>query len=474
MGIIKMESKEVAKDWFIEEKKYENYKFLYLGLAFFCVIAAYTFTRELKDSIFAYMVGREYIPYAKWMSMLILVPAILLYSQLVDTWRRYYLICFYSSFYAIMSIVFAYYLGHPTIGIANATPSPNRLLGWLFYFFIEGFSPFVVSVFWAFANSITNPESAKNRYGYMVSYSKAGGMFSAALGWALLCWKSADGQPVFTDIVGHQLILYISAFFLSVIPFIVYLLIKKVPGRFLHGYEAVYQVEKKKSKESKPRVGIFDGLKMLFKYPYVMGIFGMVFFYEVITTVMSYLRLVVVQSHSTGISGVSGELFKIIFLTHFVGFLVSYLGTTRLLKSLGEKRCLILIPSVSGALIFLFLATGYNVYALIVAYVGLKAINYGFSWPVRESLYIPTVKEIKFKSKSWIDAFGSKFAKSTGGMAIASGIFDLGGVGLIGSVFHPMNFFFLAIVCFWGMTAYFLGNQYEKAVNENKVIGLED
>ena len=469
-----MGSKEFSNEESVEAKKYEGYKFLYLGLAFFCVIAAYTFTRELKDSLFAFVVGRQYIPYAKLISMCILIPAIFLYSRLVDTWRRYYLICFYSAFYAIGSIVFAYYIGHPTIGIANATPSPERLLGWLFYFFIEGFSPFVVSVFWAFANSITNPDSAKANYGYMVSYSKVGGMVSAALAWALLCWKSVDGTPVFSDVVGHQLILYFSAFFLSAIPFVVFLLIKTVPGRYLHGYEAVYQLEKRKSKEEKPRVGIFDGLRLLITYPYVMGIFGMVFFYEVLTTVISYLRIVVVQSQSSGISGVSGELFKIIFISHLVGFLISALGTSQLLEKMGEKRCLLLIPSVSGLLVLLFLLTGYNMYALIVAYVGLKAINYGFSWPVRESLYIPTVKEIKFKSKSWIDAFGSKFAKTTGGMAIASGIFDLGASGFVGLAFHPMNFFFVVVIGLWALTAYFLGDQYEKAVGQNKVIGLKE
>ena len=467
-----MGSDRAMSEWSLEAQKYESRKFFYLGITFFLVIAAYTCTRELKDSIFAFTVGREYLPHAKFLSMLVLVPAILLYSKLVDSLRRYYLVCFYSSLYSVLSLVFAYFIGHPTIGIANTDASPYRLFGWLFYFFIEGFSPFVVSVFWAFANSITNPESAKKRYAFMVSYSKVGGMASAALAWFLLTW-SVDGVPLFSAIVSHQLIVYISSACLSIIPFVVFYLIKTVPGRFLHGYEMVYKIEKEKSKSGEKSVGLFDGLKLLLQYPYVMGIFGMVFFYEVVTTIMSYLRLVMAQANSVSIAGVSGALFKIIFLTHFVGFFISILGTANLLKWLGERRCLLLIPGISGLLILVFILSGNNSYALIAAYVGLKSVNYGFSWPVRESLYIPTIKEIKFKSKSWIDAFGSKLAKSTGGMFIAGGMFDTCSASFVGGIFLPMHAFFIGIIALWALTAYLLGNRYEKAVERDEVIGID-
>src|SRR6202042_2883570 len=78
------------------------------------------------------------------------------------------------------------------------------------------------------------------------------------------------------------------------------------------------------------------------------------------------------------------------------------------------KRCLMLVPASAAVIFLYYLANAQSSTALLVTFVTLQAINYAFSWPLRESLYIPTVKEIKFKSKSWIDAFGSKFAKSTG------------------------------------------------------------
>lgn len=465
-----MGSSQMLKNWSQQEEHYyEGRKFLFLGLTFFFIVAAYTLTYELKNSIFVFIVGREYIARAKLISLMILVPAILFYSKLVDSLRRYYLVCVYTAFYAILSVVFAYFLGHPTIGLSNTDASPYRLFGWLFYFFIEGYSPFVISVFWAFSNSITNPDAAKERYGYMVSYSKVGGMFSASVAWLLLSWRMSNGMPLFSDIASHQLLVYISGLMLGCVPFIIFYLIRVIPGRFLHGYEAVYRMEKEKSKQSVKAVGLFDGLTLLLQYPYVMGIFGMVFFYEITIQVLSYLRISLARSSAHNISDMSGELFKTMFIAHLVGFFISLFGTGRLLKWLGEKRCLMLIPAVSGILLVILVLSHHNMYAVLAAFIVLKSVNYAFSLPVRESLYIPTIKEIKFKSKSWIDAFGSKFAKTSGGL------FNSLAEGLPVALFLSTHMvFFGVVVGLWFLTAYVLGNNFEKAVENGKVIGASD
>ena len=158
---------------------------------------------------------------------------------------------------------------------------------------------------------------------------------------------------------------------------------------------------------------MFEGLVLLLRYPYVLGIFGMVYFYEVIATVLSYLRIGIAQADSNNIACVSAALFEMVFYVHLTGFFMSLFGTSTMMKRLGERTCLMLVPLLSGVLL-LYLMIETTPWALKLAFIALKAVNYAFAWPVRESLYIPTVKDIKFKSKSWIDAFGSKFAKAGG------------------------------------------------------------
>jgi len=401
--------------------------------------------------------------------MFILLPAILFYAKLVDSIRRYQLLCLYSTFFGILGLVFTFFIGHASIGILNTNTSPWRLFGWLFYFFVEGYSPFVLSVFWAFANSISSPQAAKKNYGLMVSGSKLGGMFTAGLAWWLFSQnRIAVADALAVDVFNHQLVLGISSCMVLLVPLIVILLMKKVPGRYLHGYEAVYKVEKKRKKEGSEQTGVFAGLVMLLRYPYVLGIFGMVFFYEVIATVLSYMRLGVAQSNAATISAVSAYLFQMVFMTHAVGFFISLFGTRTLLEKLGERVCLMLIPLISGALLlyFMFETTPGS---LMVAFVALKAVHYAFSWPVRESLYTPTVKEIKFKSKSWVDAFGSKFARTTGS------VFNIMVARLGTTLLMPVHsFFFAGIVGLWFMTAFMLGKRFDWAISNNEVIGVEE
>lgn len=447
----------------------EQLKVIFLSIAFFLVIGGYTVAKDMKDTIFIFIVGRTYIPWAKPFAMLVLIPAILLYAKLVDNLRRYQLLSFYTALFGCVGLVYAYLLGHPTIGLANTQASPDRIFGWLVYFFMEGYTPFVVSVFWAFANSITSPDGARRNYPYIVSASKVGGMLSAGLAWYLFSQNICCEFGSYADVRAHQIVLAVSSLMLICVPAVIYFLIKKVPGRYLHGYEAVYQAEKERKKHGEDEEsGVLAGLILLFRYPYVMGIFGMVYFYEVIATVLSYLRLGVAQAHSLNISQVSAFLFKMTFIMHFVGFFMSLFGTSTLLKRLGERTCLMLVPLLSGALL-LYLLIATTPMALVGAFIALKAVNYAFAWPVRESLYIPTIKAIKFKSKSWIDAFGSKFAKSSGS---AFNIF----VSHLGpSLTMPAHaFFFSGIVALWFIVALFLGIRFDKAIAANEVIGLDN
>ncbi len=453
----------------------ERLKFFFLTSTYFFIVAGYTIVKDLKDSIFIKIVGIEYLPWAKIISMVALVPAILFYSYLVDRLRRYQLLYLYSLLYGLVGILFCYFLGDPVVGINNTDVSPYRIVGWLFFFFIEGYSPFIVSVFWAFANSISNPEEAKKNYGLMVSGSKLGGMVSAGFAWYFLSLSSIFGINM-SNVVKHQVLMLLSFGLLLIIPILVYLLIKKVPGKDLHGYEAVYQLEKKRHPEEEKATRMFGGLTMLVKQPYVLGIFGMILFYEIINVVLAYQRLVGATEASCDLAGLNCILYQQIFFVHFIGFLISFFGTTALLRKFGERRCLLFIPVITGILLLcfmlgIFMSFGFSKNLMIaLAFVGVRAVNYAISYPVRESLYIPTIKEIKFKSKSWIDAFGTKVAKGVGSQFNIFAQMLLKNFGMY-AVEVAHSIFFGVIIGLWFTVAYFLGKRYVKAIDNNEVIG---
>lgn len=449
-----------------EASRYERLKFFILTIAFCLVIGAYTIAKELKDSVFVSIVGNEYLPKVKLLVIFLLIPAALLYAKLVDSMRRYQLLSFYCFFYGITLLLFSYLLGHPSIGLANTDSSPWRIFGWLFYFFLEGFSPFVVGVFWAFVNSVSDPNGAKSSYALMVSGSKFGGMATALIAWYMMVNLRQVSWLNFSDTVAHQILLLIVSVLLLMVPLAIYILMKKVPGKFLHGYEAVYKLEKKQSKQGKSSTGILSGLRLLVESPYILGIFALVFFYESLNVVLNYQRIYLLKNAASSMAGFTGSMFLQRFWMHLYGFILSFFGVRILVKKFGERVCLLLVPFLITLLLIYFMVDQ-SPTSILYVFIGLGSINYSFSHPLRESLYIPTMKDMKFKAKSWIDTFGTKFSKGVGSIFV-----DVAKLALPGTLaFYAIySVFFTVLISLWFMTAFLLGNRYHRAVSHDEII----
>ncbi len=448
----------------------ERNKIFWLAIAFFCVIGAYTVLKEMKDVLFAQIVGSKSLYQVKILSMFVLLPATLLYAKLVDYLSRFSLLVFYSLVYGIGGIVIAYYLQDPTIGLANTVANSDRTFGWVIYLFYEGVVPFVVSVFWSFANSITGPETAKKGYTILIAGSKIGGMFTAGFAYLLFMPTSFLGNLGWSSLFINQFLLVSSSLLLAISPVIIYVLLKTASKQSLHGYEASYEYEQNQEEKGTSETGMLSGLLMMFKHPYILGIFGMMFFYELVNVVLGIQRVVILQSAAKDSAAFSEEMFKQRFVMHFPGFILSFFGTRVLIKRFGERACLILIPVFTGILLCYFMMA-YNEQAVLWVFASLGVLNYAFSSPLREALYIPTVRDIRFKSKAWIESFGQRFAK-----ACASGVIGIiQTLAVIGSPVYLTLFsgFFAVTITLWTIVAYLLGKKYVSVIKKGQAIGAE-
>lgn len=449
----------------------DRYKLLFLTLSFMLIIGGYTVVRTLRDVLFVSIVGREYIPFARLCSIIMLVPGVMIFSKLVDLVKRYQLLYIYSLIYGLGGLLIALFLQHPTIGLPNDATDSSRLFGWVIYLFIEGYNPFLISVFWSFVHSVSSPESSKALYPIMVAGSKVGGMIAASLGCTILTlplW----GSGIMAQVLAHQALLTVFSLWVLCVPFCIMALLKTVPERQLHGYEAAYRAEHetdKKERVSQTLIeslySMFAGLIMLFKYPYAMGMFAIAFFWEVINSFVSFARLDVVEGALS--CRATCSLLHQDFWIHVGGFLLALLGTRVLVELLGERRSLLLVPFVTGVLLAYYYSAQSAV-AMGVIYVLLRVMHYAFSVPLRERLYTPTVTDIKFKSKSWIDSFGVKLSKGVGAgynlicMQLSVAARTSFGIGVFG-----------ALIGIWAVTAHLMGRAFERAVARREVIGLD-
>lgn len=454
----------------IDLDRQERNKIFWLAFAFFCVIGSYTVLKEMKDILFADIVGSGALYKVKFLSMFILLPATLFYAKLVDYMSRFTLLVFYSLMYGVGGLIIAYYLSDPTIGLLNNVPDAKRYFGWFIYLFYEGLIPFVISVFWSFSSSVTKPETAKKGYTIIIAGSKLGGMFTAAIACSMFTPTGVLGRYDLSSVFVHQALLAGASLLLAISPAVIYFLLKTSTEKSLHGYEAAYAFEEKQEKKGEGQTGMLSGLFLILKHPYIVGIFGMMFFYELINVVLGIQRTVILQGLSKDGAEFAGEMFRQRFWMHFAGCIISFLGTRVLVKALGERICLLLIPVLTGCLLAYFMIA-YNEQAVLVVFMILGMMNYAFSSPLKEALYIPTVRDVRFKSKAWIESFGQRFAKACGSGSIGW----IQSVAVAGTPLYLALFssFFAIVISLWIVVAWLLGKKHASIVKKGEVIGAE-
>lgn len=461
--------KEKLHNWFLLKVKnylqidsYDAIKAILSAATFFFVIASYSILRSLKTSIFLGFVGREYEPIAKILSIIVTIPVMLFYAKIIDNFKRHQAVCFFIMFYAIITLIFAYYFAHPVYGLKNTLTSPYRLVGWTFEIFMDLFQALVVGTFWSFLNSISTPSFASKGYGFIVAGSRIGGILSCLISWLALEQSGVSGTSMIPLLTATTALLLLCA------AYCIYLIRAKIPQSYLHGYEAAYQAEKKQE-ESNKHTSIFEGLRLMLSEPYVLSIFGLVFSFEVINIIFDYQMHVLMSiENNNQIDGMSSFMFFYTGSFQALSLLFALFGTSKLLTKLGVKRCLLIMPIAS-----MILATGPILYPrlsmIFIVMVFLRALNYGFNAPLREMLFIPTIKDIQFKSKAWIDSFGRTFSKTAGS--------SLNMIAMLHAPYFCLiieSIFSIGLAVIWGLIAILVGNRYVKTIQNNDVIGKKD
>ena len=456
--------RKIQQLWSIKED-YKLKVFL-LSFTFLLMTICLVIWRPLKVSIFAKMVGPDLVPEAKLYSLFFLIPLILFYSKLVDTLRRHQLLYCFTLVHALGGIVFYFLLSHPLHGVANTVVDPNRIVGWAFYFFMESFDAFFATSFWAFADSVNNPKDARNFYGYFVSGSKIGGILGAGLLYSLLNYSSIP-----SNLLLPSSLLFGSCMLIAATLSIAYL-IKKVPEGKMHGYEAVYKLEKNKQRHNNSLLGMlkssFEGFFITIRNAYVLGIFSLVVFYEVVITVFDYIVMIQANKEYETVAALASFYAFYYLMMNLIGLVISLFGTTPILRILGLRLSLFAYPLMTIALLVITAVFPFT-WTLIAALIGLRALNYALNHPTREVLYIPTVKDIKFKAKTWTDAFGSRIGKSSGSVFNLSMAKISSSLAIFSSVALSIG---LTSICL--VITYFLGKKFQHAVDNRKVIGAEE
>jgi len=433
------------------ESRDEVVKFLVLGLTFFFIIGVYWALRPLKDGLFQSIVGAKYQPYAKLISMLAVFPIVMFYSKLVDWFEKNKVFYILIGFYCVTAAAFCVAFMHPTIGLENTVESPSRIIGWLWYVWVESFGSLIVALFWAYIADITKPESAKRGYPIV----GMGGQLGNIVGPLVL---TNLGRLYFN---GHNgPVVGIIAVLIFMIGFMIWLFPKVVSPS---------QRQKQEMAGGDKEPGFFEGLILLVKTPYLLSIFFIITFYEAIVAVFDFLfKMLVAETYTSSADRVA-ILGQYAWMVGVVAFLSMLFGINNIQRKLGMTASLLTLPLLVAAAILstkFYGGLGFLFWVMVIA----KAINYALNQPTMKQLYIPTSDDAKYKSQAWIEMFGSRASK--GGGSVFNALRDkyIKAAGLMAGSASFMSLFVLCGlggVALWIPVAIFAAKKYNKAVETN-------
>ncbi len=428
-------------------------KYGLLALSFLCTIGAYWLMKPIKDGIFFNIVGGKYQPIAKMLSVVSITLLVFIYTRLVDIFQKQNLFYIIGTFYTVIFAIVAYLIGLPTNGDGALNPVVLKGLGWFVYLAIESFGSIMVALFWSFTASVSDPESAKKCYPFVFAAGQIGGILSP-----LIAWKYAEvlGIRVLTAIITILIILIMVSIkiFMKVMP-----------------RDEVYKSGE--GSGDKTKAGFFEGIKLILTRPYLLGIFGIVTLYEIVNIIVDYQMKMQASAVYTTAESLTSFMGAFGVATNGAAFLLALLGTSYLLKRFGLRFCLLAFPVSLGiaiSVLYCFIRFGVEPHFLLWFTFGvmvlIRCLSYALNNPSKEMLYVPTSKDAKFKSKGWIDMFGSRIAKaesSTLNVSLVSA-FPTAVYLAIGTAIS------LGLIGAWIVVAIFVSGTYKKLVKTGEII----
>ena len=458
-----------VKYFYPDLKPEETKKFALLGLTFFLIIGAYWLLRLLKDTIFfkiAFPVtlgwqigqGKFFQPTAKFWSVFVVFFLVLVYSKLVDIFKRhtlFYILC--SVYAALFSCISVALIVRNFYGDAFLGKYLLGAVGWVSYFTIESFGSLIATLFWSFTNSVSDSNSAKRGYPFIIACAQIGAIGGSSL-------------MFFAHNIGLWQLFAMASVLTASVMIVIWHFMRVIPAHQQVGDRTAAKEDKKHEGES----GFFAGIRLLFTRPYLIGIFIVSTIYEVIGQVIEYQMKAQadVSPHFVGELGFAQFQGMYGVATNILSFLMALLGTSYLIKRFGLRFGLLFYPLcliIAFVLLFLFFMYGSPsasslLLATFVTMMIAKGLGYAVNSPVKEMMYIPTSKDVKYKTKGFTDVFGGRMAKMGGSRITDAFKHNMSDLMIYGTLFS------LGLSAVWIVAALYVGKKNAQLVRDNEIV----
>jgi len=295
-------------------------------------------------------------------------------------------------------------------------------VGLVFYIWLGLLNMFLVAQFWSYANDLYSEEQGKRLFAIIAIGGAAGAIVGPRLA------KLAD---TFT-------LMLVAAGLLAVV-----LALFNVVERLAVARPCV------RADATKP-IGGDGGFSLVLRDRYLLAIAAMAIVSNLVNSTGEYVLANVAAEHAAqvvpdGDAAARREVIKafygdFFFWVNLVGFLVQAFLVSRVIKRLGVRGALFVLPVIAFGTYGAIAAAG-GLALVTVAKTAENATDYSLQNTVRQALFLPTARDVKYKAKVAIDTFFVRFGDTVSAILVGVGIhqFGLGGgelavvnLGLVG------------------------------------------
>jgi len=405
---------------------------------FFSLLCSYYIIRPIRDEM-GIAGGVENLQWLFTGTFLVMVAVVPVFGWVTSRFPRRQFLPYVYYFFITNLLVFFILL---TSGVTHAYAART------FYIWVSVFNLFVVSVFWSFMADIFTNDQAKRLFAFIA----AGGTTGALAGPLL--------TTTLVGILGPINLLLFSAVLLGC----AVLCIQRLSDWQAHQVQSAPGASKAQHKTGADeedrglRGGIWAGIQMVLRSPYLLGICVLVLLYTTLSTFLYFQQAQIIRDSFRDSSTRTAVFAGMDLAVNALTIICQVFLTGRIVHTVGIAWTLAVIPLITVAG-FLCLALAPVLIVLVSLQVVRRAGNYALMRPAREMLFVVVNREEKYKAKNFIDTAVYR----AGDVASAWVYTGLKGLGLSLAAIALMA---VPLAGIWGWVAFTLGRKQEKLATQ--------
>jgi AAA family ATP:ADP antiporter len=337
-------------------------------------------TRTLRLGPFEWSAAQAELV-AKVLNMIVAILAVAVFSRLSLRYRREQL--------SLIVTVF-FMLGYGIFAVALASPSTISV--WAFYLFGDLLTTLMVATFFAFLNDSLDADAAKRLLGLIGLGGVAGGFFGSTVLRAFIDRLDVTEWLAVTSLIGVAILFLACSAGRRVSP----------------------PLERDTPTATPPPPATpavtFEGARLVLRSSYLTAILAMVCVYEISSTIVDFQFTSIVAQTLSG-DEIARHIGTVYAITNGVSLLVQIFLTSLVMRRFGLGMALAILPMT-----LVFASGGFLLAPTLVLgsflSVADNGLHYSLNQSSKETLYVPTRVEEKYRAKAFIDMFGQRFAKA--------------------------------------------------------------